>query len=41
MYCLIFEALEHEVQVEHLRSPTEEPKDIPVLRWEGRENVSL
>lgn len=44
MQCLIFEALAHEVQFmegERLRSLTEEFKDIPVLRWAGRENVTL
>lgn len=41
--CLIFEALEHEVQfveVERLRSLTEELKDIPELRWQGREDAT-
>lgn len=44
MHCLIFEALAHEVQFmegERLRSLTEEFKDIPVLRWAGRENATL
>lgn len=44
MQCLIFEALAHEVQFmegERLRSLTEEFKDIPVLRWAGRENATL
>lgn len=41
--CLIFEALEHEVQfveAECLRRLTEELKDIPELRWQGREDAT-
>lgn len=40
MYCLIFEAVKQEVQfveVQWLRSLTEELKNIPALKWEGRD----